>query len=154
MPIESALIKEYVKFYNAKYFVAQALVVSNSAKPDEKITITGGLSMIKDTATVEKPKKYVYMDQSILGEAIINFNDLAKSTWLVYQKNKWGNWISWTWRKVNHSAYKIILLYDNSKTKFNYNKSQKVDGKILKDILSKLVNKSTELTEKKFKLSL
>lgn len=41
MPIESALIKEYVKFYNAKYFVAQALVVSNSAKPDEKITITG-----------------------------------------------------------------------------------------------------------------
>ena len=41
MPIESALIKEYVRFYNAKYFVAQALVVSNSAKPDEKITITG-----------------------------------------------------------------------------------------------------------------
>ena len=33
-------------------------------------------------------------------------------------------------------------------TKFNYNKSQKVDGKNLKDILSKLVNKSTELTEK------
>ena len=42
--------------------------------------------MIKDTTAIEKPKKYVYMDQSILGEAIINFNDLAKSTWLVYQK--------------------------------------------------------------------
>lgn len=104
--------------------------------------------MIKDTATVEKPKKYVYMDQSILGEAIINFNDLAKSTWLVYQKtNEEIEFLELDAKSI-HSACKIILLYDNSKTKFNYNKSQKVDGKNLKDILSKLVNKSTELTEK------
>lgn len=40
-PIESVLVKSYVKVFNTKYFIAQALVIVNNSNPKEKITITG-----------------------------------------------------------------------------------------------------------------
>ena len=40
-PIESVLVKSFAKIFNAKYFIAQALVIVNSENPNEKITITG-----------------------------------------------------------------------------------------------------------------
>lgn len=40
-PIESVLVKSFAKVFNAKYFIAQALVIVNNENPNEKITITG-----------------------------------------------------------------------------------------------------------------
>ena len=101
--------------------------------------------MIKDVKQTTKPKKYNFMDQTILGDAMINFSEIAKSTWFVYQKTDDRIEFLELNMKSIETAYKIIILFD--KAKFNYSKGQQVKGHNLKDLLSKIVNLSTPLDE-------
>lgn len=102
--------------------------------------------MIKDINKTQKPKKYNFMDQSILGEAIINFSEIQKSTWFVYQKTDDRIEFLELNTKSLEVAYKIIILFN--KIKFNYNKGQQVKGHNLQDLLSKVVKTTTKLSEK------